>query len=229
MTTKSITRLPLTVRAGIPAINVKDSTVWARDPRTQDAVSELPQGLTDALYDSIRASFWNVAKEIGRRDEFDYNVFNGGLSGGWLTIDATAWIEWLDCDDPLGADMMPDDDEPDNEIAKALDERAKFFRFADEITALMTACEDDFIKRINLLSRAIDVVMHLDSDGGLVIGTPEVYVVSPYEDGLSRAAFAALDDAERYSALFSDNLRPDGLLVCNAELAKAMISEHGGK
>lgn len=225
MTTESITRLPLAVRAGTPAINVKDNAAWAHDARTRDAIGALPQGLVDALYESLQESFWDVAKEIGLRDEFDYNVFSEGRSGGWLCIDATAWIEWLDCDDPLGASITPDDDEPDNEIAKALVERDKFLKFADEISELMAAYEADFVERVNLLSKALDVIMHLDADDGLVIGTPEVYVVTAVSEDTGPAVFARLEDAESYSATFSSDPGNSDALVCDAELAAVMIAE----
>lgn len=71
----------------VPAVNVKDDTLWARDLRTARYIADLSTSIAEAIYEDVREDFWTIhAPELART--FGYGrVYSEGRSGGWLVVE----------------------------------------------------------------------------------------------------------------------------------------------
>jgi hypothetical protein len=78
------------------AVNVKDQTLWAQDPRTAKFYDELSEGVISAIYEGICEDFWSThAQEISEGYGFG-QVFSEGRSSGWLVVENTPDLSMCD-------------------------------------------------------------------------------------------------------------------------------------
>lgn len=145
-------RPTIAVRDGRPAVNVKDRNLWARDPRTVAAITELGEARTQSIYEDVQTDFWNIAEGTAR-ESYGYRIYQDGRSGGWLVVsDGVTFLEYLDSDNPWtddgGVDRDDEDGYADTYVTAALHDRDKFLRFADEMGALKVACATTFVENV---------------------------------------------------------------------------------
>lgn len=146
-------------RDGKPAVNVKDTTLWAHDPRTRDLISELAPAIVDAIYEGVREDFWrDVAPDLAREHGYSGEVFSAGRSEGWLVLgDDLDWTEYIGLDgsvsDALSDDGPGDDDalmdrSEDDTMVHAIASRDRFLAFASAVGAIVCAAGEMFVQRL---------------------------------------------------------------------------------
>jgi hypothetical protein len=153
------------VRDNCPAINVKDRTLWAQNPRLTRAYDDLGESTIAQLYEISVEDFWQeIVPALAREHGYDpENIFSAGRSGGWLTVRDQLWPGYAV--DPFSnrmqfeippADATADDDTR-AEYAEMIAERDRFLRFAQAIEQGMDAAGESFVER------CLDAVRELDA------------------------------------------------------------------
>lgn len=143
----------LTVRDGNPAVEIKDRTLWARDPRTAEMIAALDEAAVEACYTMAQSTFWEVhvpetAQEHGLAPE---RVFSDGRSGGWLVVHGTTFLDYVVDDDWTipKADADADDDTRDEYAQEGIANRDRFLAFARAIGEAMDFAAEDFIHNLS--------------------------------------------------------------------------------
>jgi hypothetical protein len=138
----------ISVRDGRPAIDVKDRTLWAQEPRLSRAYAELGEETISGLWQDTAFDFWNlIVPAIA--EPYSYKVYSAGRSGGWLTVDDQHWLAYVVNErmEIPAADDTADDDTRD-EYAEMIAERDRFLKFAAQIEAAMEAAGESFVERV---------------------------------------------------------------------------------
>lgn len=145
----------LGIRDGMPAVNVKDRTVWWHDRRTADLCRQLGEEEVHSIYAMRVESFWSDARLLG--EEYGYSVWSAGRSGGWLTVsnqDTGHFLSYVTDDagtlyrnarfEIPPADATADDDTRE-EYAHYIAKRDRFVEFAGKIEEAMESNAEAFI------------------------------------------------------------------------------------
>ncbi len=147
MSTATLPRI--SIRDGDPAIEVRDTTLYWRDPRSAAACEQLGEERVDRVYVAAQYGFWDWAAEVAKEHGFG-DVSAAGRSGGWLTVSGP-FLEYLDADDPW-TDAPELDPDPvfshDDYIGQAVRERDRFLEFAAAIEELRLQCIEGFIDEL---------------------------------------------------------------------------------
>lgn len=77
-------------REGLPAINVKDDALYAREPALALAYALLPEDELQAIYEDVQRDFWEVWAPAIAESFKGFEIGRAGRSGGWLTVDGVA-------------------------------------------------------------------------------------------------------------------------------------------
>lgn len=100
-------------KSGMLAVDVKDRTVRQGWPKpVQDAADKLKAGKLDAIYEGIRAAFWNWAVEDLAPEHGFNTAYSEGQSGGWLAVEGTKLSEDVE---------LSETPEPDSDFARFLE------------------------------------------------------------------------------------------------------------
>lgn len=114
-----------------PAVNVKDQTLWAQDPRTARFYDELSEGVISAIYEGVCEDFWSThAQEISEGYGFG-QAFSEGRSSGWLVVE----------------------NPPDVEHATG---RAYWLNFADDIAECVKGMGEEFVRQLAARCAEVD-------------------------------------------------------------------------
>lgn len=100
-------------KSGMLAVDVKDRSVrqgWPKD--VQDAADKLNAGKLDAIYEGIRAAFWDWAVEDLTPEHGFNTAYSEGRSGGWLAVEGTKLSDDVE---------LTETPEPDSEFARFLE------------------------------------------------------------------------------------------------------------
>lgn len=133
----------VTIRDGVPALNVKDETLYAHTEPYAELLAAIPDNVTETLYVYAQEDFWTDAHNVAL--DYGYGgAYAEGRSAGWLVV----------ADPPDLAGERVDTYSPKDLRADA----ARWLDFAGEIERLMDYHRGQFLEQLQDEHAAREVV-----------------------------------------------------------------------